>query len=351
LAGWTIIPLLEQLGYDFTIYGPKERQIKDIAPLDKATHHDLSFCSSYHLDDQTIEYISGSNAGVILCNYKILNSFSRLRLNELTREDDAGGGGGGVDKPGKVMVFVDNPRLAFIKIAKIVKPENKNKKDDRKETVAEGKVSKHAVISDSAKIGRDCYIGDFAVIADDCIIGDNTVIESRVTLQNCQIGNNCTVQSGTVLGEDGFAFERETSTLNLEGFPHYGKVIIKDNVDIFANCSIARGSIADTIIHSGSKIDALCHVAHNVCIGKNTELTAGTIIGGSTTIGDNCWLGLNCTIKNKITVGNKVIVGSGSSVIYDVQDEDIVAGIPAKSIRNKVHLNDDMLFLMVGHRK
>jgi len=89
-------------------------------------------------------------------------------------------------------------------------------------------------------------------------------------------------------------------------------------------------------------------VAHNVNIGKNTELTAGTIIGGSTIVGDNCWLGLNCTIKQKLKIGERSIVGSGSSVIHDVEDEDIVAGAPAKSIKSKVTLKKDELFLMTG---
>jgi UDP-3-O-[3-hydroxymyristoyl] glucosamine N-acyltransferase len=114
---------------------------------------------------------------------------------------------------------------------------------------------------------------------------------------------------------------------------------------------VARGSLSDTIIGQGTKIDALCHIAHNVNIGKNTELTAGTIVGGSTTIGNNCWLGLNSTIKNKIKIGDQVIVGSGSSVISDVIDEDIVAGVPAKSIKKKVTANKEKLFLMTGQLK
>jgi UDP-3-O-[3-hydroxymyristoyl] glucosamine N-acyltransferase len=80
---------------------------------------------------------------------------------------------------------------------------------------------------------------------------------------------------------------------------------------IFANCSITRGSLSDTIIEQGTKVDALCHVAQNVHIGKNTQFTAGVIFGGSTTIGDNFWLGLNSTIKHKLNIGNNVIVGSG----------------------------------------
>ena len=139
--------------------------------------------------------------------------------------------------------------------------------------------------------------------------------------------------------------------LELEKFPHHGKVVIENDVEIFANCSIARGSLSDTIIGQGTKIETSCHIAHNVTIGKDTELRAGTIVGGSTTIGNNCWLGLNSTIKNKIKIGDHVIVGSGSSVIYDIVDEDIVAGVPAKSIKKKVTANKEKLFLMAGQLK
>ena len=134
----------------------------------------------------------------------------------------------------------------------------------------------------------------------------------------------------------------------MQRFPHIGGVIIGDNVEICSNCSIARGSLSNTIIGEGTKLDALVHIAHNVEIGRHCALTAGTIIGGSTRIGDMCWTGLNSTIKHKVKIGNKVIIGSGASVINNIDDEDIVAGVPAKSIRHKVRSNQ--LFLMAGHR-
>jgi UDP-3-O-[3-hydroxymyristoyl] glucosamine N-acyltransferase len=210
-------------------------------------------------------------------------------------------------------------------------------------------ISQRAVVSEKAKVGANCYIGDYVVIGDNCVIGDNTVIYDRVSLvQNCVIGSNCLIQSGVSMGSDGFAFERHNNG-KLEKFPHRGYVRLGDNVEIYANCSIARGSLSDTIIGDGTKLDALVHIAHNVKVGKNCELTAGTIIGGSTTIGDTCWTGLNSTLKNKINVGNNVIVASGASVIHDVPDGDIVAGVPAKSIKNKV--KTDELFLMAGQEK
>jgi UDP-3-O-[3-hydroxymyristoyl] glucosamine N-acyltransferase len=206
-----------------------------------------------------------------------------------------------------------------------------------------------STMSRSARIGKNCSIGNFTKIGDKCIIGDNTVVGDRVIMeQNTRIGKNCIIQPGTVIGADGFAYERLEDTLELQRFPHIGGVIIGDNVEICSNCSIARGSLSDTIIGEGTKLDALVHIAHNVEIGRHCALTAGTIIGGSTRIGDMCWTGLNSTIKHKVKIGNKVIIGSGASVINNIDDEDIVAGVPAKSIRHKVRSNQ--LFLMAGHR-
>jgi UDP-3-O-[3-hydroxymyristoyl] glucosamine N-acyltransferase len=232
-------------------------------------------------------------------------------------------------------LLLDNPRMVFVQLMNQILTNR-----------MVPKISMHAVISDTAKIGSNCYVGDFAKIGDNCIIGDNTVIgDGSKLVQNCSIGMNCIIQPGVVLGADGFAFERYPSG-ELERFPHIKGVQIGNNVEICSNSSIARGSLSDTIIGDGTKIDAMVHIAHNVMIGKNCELTAGTIIGGSSTLGNTCWTGLNCTIKDNINIGNNVIIGSGASVIHDVQSEDIVAGVPAKSIKDKV--TSKQLFLMGG---
>jgi UDP-3-O-[3-hydroxymyristoyl] glucosamine N-acyltransferase len=128
--------------------------------------------------------------------------------------------------------------------------------------------------------------------------------------------------------------------------PHIGGVVLGNNVEICTNCSVARGSLSDTIIGDGTKLDALVHIVHNVEIGRHCALTAGTIIGGSTKIGYMCWTGLNSTIKHKVKIGNNVIIGSGASVINDIDNEDIVAGVPARSIKHKVR--SSQLFLMAG---
>ncbi len=315
--------------------GKSTKTVRGVASLADACKDDLSFCSSN--GEYGAYLISKSDAGVILCKKSVQDFISNYGYNPYKPHKNKAKANHGKQQ----LILVDNPRLAFIRIVNRLK----NKKEEEKKMFIG--ISPTAVISESAKIGSNCHIGNFVVIGDNCSIGDNTVIADRVSLvQNCDISRDCVIQSGATIGSDGFAFERDHDSLDLEGFPHLSGVRIGNNVEICANTSIARGSLSDTVIGDGTKLDALVHVAHNVVIGRNCELTAGTIIGGSTTIGDTSWMGLNCTLKNKINVGSRVIVGCGAAVIKDVADEDIVAGVPAKSIKNKV--SSDQLFLMAG---
>jgi UDP-3-O-[3-hydroxymyristoyl] glucosamine N-acyltransferase len=313
---WNIESLLSDLGAEYQKNGPTQGKIiAGVASIKEATEDELSFC--YYEGEKGASLISHSKAGVILC---------KKALEGLIQQ-----------KPGMQVFYLDNPRLVFVQIMKQMY--------NKKPKVG---ISSNTVISKTAKIGFDCYIGDYTVIGENCKIGDNTIISDRVSLvQNCSVGNDCIIQPGVTIGADGFAFERYQNG-ELERFPHLRGVKIGNNVEICANSSIARGSLSDTMIGDGTKIDALVHIAHNVVTGKNCELTAGTIIGGSTTLGNMCWTGLNSTLKDNIKVGNKALVAAGAVVIHDVQDEDIVAGVPAKSI--KVKVTSDLLFLMSGQK-
>jgi UDP-3-O-[3-hydroxymyristoyl] glucosamine N-acyltransferase len=319
--------ILSDLGINYHFYGDtkKKETFRNIATIQQGKEEDLCYCSFD--GEEAISIISKSNAEIILCKETLEQHIDQnYRSHFLTKNQQ--------------LIFVDNPRAAFIKI--INKIYNKDKKSVG--------ISPTAIISKSATIGSNCYIGNNVIVGEDCKIGNNTVVSDRaVIVQKCVIGNNCIIEPGVTIGADGFAYERDRETLELERFPHIGGVTIGNNVEICANTSIARGSLSDTVIGDGTKLDALVHVAHNVIIGRNCELTAGTIIGGSTTIGDTCWTGLNSTLKNKIKIGNKVIVGAGALVIHDVPDEDIVAGVPARSIKYKV--TSDKLFLMAGHKQ
>jgi len=312
------------------------KKIRGVASIEQATEDDLAFCSWE--GEHAIQLISQSKAGIILCS-KDLKGFVHPRT-------------------GAQLVFVDNPRQAFVRFGnKILK----DKEEESYSTMGSATlprplnitlnnnptISPYATISkNNVRIHPNCRIGNYVTIGDDCTVGDNTVIHDRVTLlRNCEVGKNCIIQSGVTLGEDGFAYERYNDNA-LEKFPHFGRVIIEDNVEIYSNSNIARGSLSDTVIGDSTKIDSLVHIAHNVKIGRNCMLAAGTVIGGSTVIGDTCWTGLNSTIKHHITLGANVLVGAGAVVIHDVPPNEIVAGVPAKSIKDKV--TSPEIFMMAG---
>jgi UDP-3-O-[3-hydroxymyristoyl] glucosamine N-acyltransferase len=313
---WNIKSTLSRLNIHYEIEGDNEKMITGVSSITSAGSDDLSLC--YYDGIKAVEIISQSNAGVILCK-KSLQGLVKPR-------------------PRSQLFFLDNPRYVFVKLA--------NKIFEKKKVTG---ISSKAVISKTAGIGLRCYVGDYALIGENCKIGNDTMIYDKVTLvRDCIIGERCVIHSGVTLGDDGFAFERDEEQLHR--FPHFGRVIIGDDVEICANSHIALGSLSDTVIGNGTKIDSLVHISHNVVVGKNCEITAGSVIGGSAEIDDSVWIGLNATLKDHIKVGNNAIVASGASVIHDVPSQDIVAGVPAKSIKNKVKADSDQLFRMAGQR-
>jgi UDP-3-O-[3-hydroxymyristoyl] glucosamine N-acyltransferase len=316
---WDLLNFLTNGRFEYSIEGKTNKKVSGASSILSATERDLTFCSWE--GEQALNAIKESNAGIIMC---------KKQLKGLVQP-----------KKGTQLVFLENPRLSFVSFVNGLQRTIQATKED---TLPQ--VSQTAIIDKSAKIGTNCIIGNYVVIGENCTIGDNCIIHDRVTLaQNCRLGKHCVIQSGVVLGEDGFAYERH-ETSELEKFPHFKGVVLEDKVEICAGSNIARGSLTDTAIGVGTKIDALVQVAHNVIVGKYCMLTAATVIGGSATIGDCCWTGLNSTIRDHAKLGNNVIVGAGACVIRDVPDGDIVAGVPAKSIRHKVTGSD--VFLMAG---
>ncbi len=110
-------------------------------------------------------------------------------------------------------------------------------------------------------------------------------------------------------------------------------MIIGDNVEIGANTCIDRGTLSNTVIGNYVKIDNLCHIAHNVQIGENSTIIALSMIAGSVKIGKNCWIAPCAAIKEKLVVNDGSLVGLGAVVIRDVVSGDVVAGVPARSIK------------------
>ena len=134
---------------------------------------------------------------------------------------------------------------------------------------------------------------------------------------------------GGTIGFDGFGYEKNEEG-GWESFPHYGRVVIGDNVEIKANVNIDRGNLGDTVIEAGTKIDCLTHIAHNAHIGRNCIIVCLVCIAGSAKIGDNSWIAPGAIIRNKIRVGKNVVVGMGAVVTKDVEDGVTVIGNPAR---------------------
>ncbi len=186
------------------------------------------------------------------------------------------------------------------------------------------------IIGENVYIGHNCYIGKHVKIGDNVIIKNNVSIEG-----NTVIGKNSILHSGIVIGTDGFGYFKNGEGMNMK-VPHYGGVIIGDDVEIGANTCIDRGTLDDTLIGNNVKIDNLCHIGHNVVIKDNSSVIALSMLGGSAILEKNSYIAPGAIIKNQIIIGENSLVGMGSVVTHDVEENKIVAGVPAKVIRDNI---------------
>ena len=151
-----------------------------------------------------------------------------------------------------------------------------------------------------------------------------------------KLGKNILVGESASIGDEGFGFERDKEgnyIIPLQRRVHYFGVEIKYNEEIGANTVIHRGRWRDTVIGQGCKIDALCHISHNVQIGKHCLLVAGTVVGGSVSIGDHCFIGENVSIKQGVKIAHNVTIGMGAVVLNDItQPFSTWVGNPAHKI-------------------
>ncbi len=173
-------------------------------------------------------------------------------------------------------------------------------------------------------------IGKYVVLGNGVTIGEGTVIHHHVVIgDEVQIGRNCVVKSCAVIGEDGFGFER-----SLQGdavrLPHIGKVLIGDHVEIGSLTTVCRGTLADTVIEDGAKIDDHVHIAHNVHVGRHAFVIACAEVSGGVKIGERAWIAPNASVLNQLTIGDDAVVGLGSVVVKHVPNGTVVAGNPAR---------------------
>ena len=189
------------------------------------------------------------------------------------------------------------------------------------------KFGNNVLIGKNVKIGKNTIIGANSIIEHDVVIGSNCVIGSHVILKNSILGNNIVIQDDCKIGLKGFGFI-PLKEKNFK-FPHIGRVIINDNVEIASGCTIDRGSVDDTEIGKNTYLDNQVHMAHNVKIGSNCMIAGQVGFAGSSTIGNNVSIGGQAGISGHLTIGNNVKIGGGSGVVKDIEDNQVVMGYPA----------------------
>jgi len=221
------------------------------------------------------------------------------------------------------LILTENPKLVF---SKIVWDFFSYLTEIRLPKLADAGVSKDAVIGKNVVLSKGVVIGEGVILHKNVSIGPNTV------LANCEIEENTVIGANCSIGFPGFGFVKDIDGSYLP-FPHVGRVRIGKNVRIGSNTCIDRGSLGDTVIGDGVKIDNLVHVAHNVVVGRNSIIIANTMIGGSTVIGDNVWVAPSVSLMNKIQVEAGALVGMGAVVLENVIKNSVVAGNPARVIR------------------
>ncbi|QCR31982.1 DapH/DapD/GlmU-related protein [Lysinibacillus sp. SGAir0095] len=179
-------------------------------------------------------------------------------------------------------------------------------------------------IGRNVRIGHSCYIGPEVVIGDNVEIKHHVSIEGKVT-----IGKNTTINSGVVMGADGFGYFQDLEGTNVK-VPHFGGIVIGEKVEIGANTCINRGTLDDTKIGNNVKINNLCHIGHNVIVEENVLLGALSSISGSVRVKRNVYIAPAVTILNQLSIGENSFIGAGSVVVKDVEDHVVVVGVPGK---------------------
>ncbi|MEZ5811465.1 MAG: UDP-3-O-(3-hydroxymyristoyl)glucosamine N-acyltransferase [Rhizobiaceae bacterium] len=188
-----------------------------------------------------------------------------------------------------------------------------------------------AVVCAGAAIGGGTVVAPNAVIGPSVKIGRNCFIGAGATVTTALVGDGVVIHSGARIGQDGFGFV--VGAHGLDKVPQIGRVIIQNNVEIGANAAIDRGTMDDTVIGEGTKIDNLVQIAHNVRIGRHCAIAAHVGISGSVVLGDYVMLGGRVGLADHITIGDGAQLAANAGVMNDVPAGGKWAGAPAKPIK------------------
>ena len=218
--------------------------------------------------------------------------------------------------PGKTLFITEDPFEAYLKIVKHFKPFSPSNK----------------MISDTAKVGKDTVIMPNVFLGNNVSIGSNCVIHPNVTIYDDSIvGDNVEIHSGTVIGGDAFYFNTKKNRENwFKKMQSCGNVIIENDVEIGANCTIDRGVSDSTILGSGSKLDNLIQIGHDVVIGKNCLIASQVGIAGGTVLGEGVTLWGQVGVNKTLTIGSNAVVMAQGGVPSSLEGNKTYWGTPVQ---------------------
>ncbi|CDG18986.1 UDP-3-O-(3-hydroxymyristoyl)glucosamine N-acyltransferase [Xenorhabdus doucetiae] len=239
-------------------------------------------------------------------------------------------------------LVVSDPYLAYARMAQIMDTTPKPAQDIHPSAV----ISPEAVLGENVAVGANAVIesgvvlGDNVIVGAGCFVGKNARIGAGTRLwanvsvyHHVEMGKSCLIQSGTVIGSDGFGYANERG--NWVKIPQLGTVIIGDRVEIGACTTIDRGALDNTVIGNSVIIDNQCQIAHNVTIGDNTAVAGGVIMAGSLKIGRYCMIGGASVINGHMEICDKVTITGMSMVMRPITEPGVYSsGIPLQP--NKV---------------
>ena len=219
---------------------------------------------------------------------------------------------------GKALLISDDPFRDFNKLTDFFKPFQKAT----------------ALIAPSARIGENTVVQPGTFLGTNVVIGNNCRIHSNVSIyDDCVIGDNVTIHAGTVLGADAFYYKKRP-----EGFDKLksgGRVVIEDNVDLGALCTIDRGVTGDTTIKKGTKIDNQVHIGHDTVVGEKCLIASQTGIAGCVVIENEVTIWGQVGITSGITIGEKAVILAQSGISKSLEGGQTYFGYPAGEAREK----------------
>ena len=247
----------------------------------------------------------------------------------------------GVALPGKTVLRSPNAKFVFAKAAAILRGQVPIARGVHPTAVIaplarvhlSASVGPYAVIGEDSHVGEGTEIGAHSVVGSGCWIGNQCRLHPRVTLYSgVRVGHRVEIHSGAVVGADGFGYALGEG--HYEKFPQAGIVEIGDDVEIGANTTIDRGSLDDTRIAEGVKLDNLVHVGHNVKIGAHTVIAAQTGVSGSSTVGEYVVVGGQVGIADHCTLESRSVAGAQAGIPTGktIRGGQTVWGTPAREI-------------------